>query len=854
MQSLLTTPRLAHVLVWFAPCMLGSLPAGAQPATDPIQHQQPDPWTAPDTPNGEDVVHWWSPTPDMLAPRSDHIRGCAPFRDVGSNPEGDSPAGVAFSPDGTWFVVAHRQSHNLLIYDSQARTLLNEIALSGSPVDLAVSRDGRWAVTPNLFEDTVSIVDLHAGYEVAVLPAGDGPILARITPDSTTAVIGTTVSDELIILDLASASELRRIPGLHFEPSISVNTESFATRFTATNRLELASDDLAVFADLSRDRVGFVSIDTGAVEFISTARRPYRIALTPDGRLAVVSHPFTPNLLSVIDVPARLLVREIEIDGLLYPAVAVNPDGTKAVVSVENDARFIDLLTGEASPNLNTGPASELITTADGQYALAVGLRGSLLSYAAGVRVKNVNNAAAAGIGAVSPVDHRAVLIETGFGEDMAVVNTNGSDGHLEEVLLSGPGPEGDKPRTIAITPDGDTVLVANSISRNLSVFDADTMALRGWVPLADRPARIAVTPDSSTAVVTNRGAPFVTVIDIKNLQSSLVPISRGGDQVSISPDGEYAYIAVTSLDGVWRINLHTQAVDGPKIATGNMGGVGYHLSQYSGMTLSHDGSMLATCDSFSDTITIIDADAWTFIATVSVGQTPTAASFSPDDARIYVSNRDDDSISVVELSDIGWSETEIIPVGDIPYQTVVTADGQSLYVMNTGDVTIGVVDTGLLMMVDSIPLDHRPVAMLLDDLRSRLFVAIGNAYAPPPGEDWTQSGALLTIDTNSNAVIESHCTEYYITDLDADRAFRLAAAAGVGGESAVFFDIASCVPDLNGDGTLDSRDFIIFLAAWADQHDQDCSQGDCSADFNADGTVDTADFTAYLAAWTAGC
>ena len=62
------------------------------------------------------------------------------------------------------------------------------------------------------------------------------------------------------------------------------------------------------------------------------------------------------------------------------------------------------------------------------------------------------------------------------------------------------------------------------------------------------------------------------------------------------------------------------------------------------------------------------------------------------------------------------------------------------------------------------------------------------------------------------------------------------------------------CPADFNGDGLADTRDFIAFLNAWADQRDDDCSAGGCSADFNADGVVDTRDFVEFLNRWAAGC
>jgi len=57
---------------------------------------------------------------------------------------------------------------------------------------------------------------------------------------------------------------------------------------------------------------------------------------------------------------------------------------------------------------------------------------------------------------------------------------------------------------------------------------------------------------------------------------------------------------------------------------------------------------------------------------------------------------------------------------------------------------------------------------------------------------------------------------------------------------------IPTCRADINGDGTVNTQDFIAYLNAWA--------SGDPLADWNADGTVNSQDFIAYLNDWAAGC
>jgi hypothetical protein len=54
------------------------------------------------------------------------------------------------------------------------------------------------------------------------------------------------------------------------------------------------------------------------------------------------------------------------------------------------------------------------------------------------------------------------------------------------------------------------------------------------------------------------------------------------------------------------------------------------------------------------------------------------------------------------------------------------------------------------------------------------------------------------------------------------------------------------CKPDLNGDGTVNSQDFVLFLNLFV--------AGDLRADYNNDGTVNSQDFVSFLNDFVAGC
>jgi YVTN family beta-propeller protein len=716
------------------------------------------------------------------------------FVDNGALPEGDTPAGAVFTPDGARFLVAHRDSKNVVVYDAATRNVLASIPLSGSPNDIAMTADGSHAVTANIFEDTASIIELALASELAVVPVGNQPGTARCAPISDLAVIGNTIDASYSVIDIASLSEVRRIPGVGFVGFISINFEH-GTIIADFNAGEFATADQIVHADFFADQIKIVHVVNGSVVTLPAADSPRIVGAALASGKAVVAHTGTAPLISVVDPLALAIVKTINVGATPSGPVAVNPGFTKAAVAVTNACRTVNLVTDVVSPDLATLSVNRLLTTGDGNFALAVGFRGSLIAYASDSIVKDLNNLVSTAIGAVSPSNPRAVMIATTFGENMLVVNTNGAAGFIESTGGSGPPPEGDKARTVAVTPDGSRAVIGNILSDNVTIVDLPGLAVEGHVPVGDRPAEVAVTPDGARAVVANLDADFVSVVNLAARTVSNITISTRGSEVEIAPNGQYAYVAVVLNDGVWRVNLSTLAVEGPRLTTGNMAGGIYAFSQSSGMSLSHDGETIVTCNSASNTITIIDTVSWNVVANVPVPGFPVRAVFSPDDARIYVSCRDDDRVRVVTNAGGGSTVIASILVGDQPFQMVMDAGGSTLYVANFGAETIGVVDVPANSLAATIPLPDNPMGLWLNAAGTDLFAATGTwsvSIGPGPAFSIGKSGQFSQIDTATRLITDQIVTGLPPAELAVSEAGGVAVVASPFGDGITVADLGT--------------------------------------------------------------
>ena len=122
---------------------------------------------------------------------------------------------------------------------------------------------------------------------------------------------------------------------------------------------------------------------------------------------------------------------------------------------------------------------------------------------------------------------------------------------------------------------------------------------------------------------------------------------------------------------------------------------------------------------------------------TLPVGTAPTRVAVTRDGSRAYVTNRDSDSISVIDTAADAVIET--IPVGDSPTYLAVTPDGTRLYVMTAGGV-VEVVDTALGTVAATIAVGSSGDIAITPD-GARAYVAAGLVYI---------------IDTATKAVVKS--------------------------------------------------------------------------------------------------
>jgi len=294
----------------------------------------------------------------------------------------------------------------------------------------------------------------------------------------------------------------------------------------------------------SEASAGFIDLQSGeTVATLTTGDGPHEVAVTADGKLAVVSNyggKQSGNSLTVIDVENLKVLKTISLGEYERPHGIVFLKGD-SVVLVTAEARKALI-----AVNVKTGKILRTFTTDQDVSHMVDVTPEQKLAFVANI-----------GSGSVSVVD----LI----------------DGKLLKNIPIGKGAEG-----VAVTPDGTEVWVSNREEDTISIISVKSLKIKDTVSVGSFPIRIKFSPDGKFAMVSLARSGEMAVVDrvrrevthriAMKLKAKADTASRlfknvfGGSPVPIGlvihPKGKFAYVANTNADAIAVVNLDTWQVE----------------------------------------------------------------------------------------------------------------------------------------------------------------------------------------------------------------------------------------------------------------------------------------------------
>jgi YVTN family beta-propeller protein len=183
-------------------------------------------------------------------------------------------------------------------------------------------------------------------------------------------------------------------------------------------------------------------------------------------------------------------------------------------------------------------------------------------------------------------------------------------------------------PKYVAVTPDGETLLVTNWCSYDLSVVDVDTAAEVRRVPIGRYPRGIAVDPASRTAWIAVMGSTELAAVDLGRHQvRSREEVGGGPRHLQISPDGAFLYVTLNAEGVVAKVDATT----GQTVAEVRTG------QAPRSAVLSADGTALYVVNYESDTVAKVATGTMDVVQTVDVGHHPIGITWDDATRQLWV-------------------------------------------------------------------------------------------------------------------------------------------------------------------------------------------------------------------------
>ena len=241
---------------------------------------------------------------------------------------------------------------------------------------------------------------------------------------------------------------------------------------------------------------------------------------------------------------------------------------------------------------------------------------------------------------------------------------------------------------------------ITNQGSHDVSVIDLATQKLVATVPVGRSPAGVVASSRAGRVFVSNPDSKTISVIDMRT-QKVVATLAGGQGPVGIdaAPDGSRLYAADWFANRllVFDIGMTAEVAAGRDTPVASIE-VGHAPA---GVAASDRAGMVFVAERDDDSVALVDVNTGRVRLRARVGSHPFALLFDAPRQRLYALNVQSDDVSVLDTREPGRLDLiATVKVGKAPYGAALTADGRLLYVTNQHDDSVSVIDAGSLMLL----------------------------------------------------------------------------------------------------------------------------------------------------------
>jgi YVTN family beta-propeller protein len=245
------------------------------------------------------------------------------------------------------------------------------------------------------------------------------------------------------------------------------------------------------------------------------------------------------------------------------------------------------------------------------------------------------------------------------------------------------------EPHHMALTPDGRSLLIGDTAGNAVFFLDPATGDVQRRATISD-PYQLQFSPDSKWMVVAGLARNQIDIYDAATLAlAHRIPASSMPSHINFSPDSSVAYVSLQGTDSLLAIDVHTGAVLWKAAVGKTPAGV-----------LWLDGKILVGIMG-ADYVAVVDPSNGAVERKIVTGKGAHNLFVSPDGRTLYVCNRVDGSISLLDRKTLTVRGRFAVPGG--PDDMDFAPDGK-IWVTRRWAHTVAIIDpiTGQFTTVET--------------------------------------------------------------------------------------------------------------------------------------------------------
>jgi YVTN family beta-propeller protein len=260
----------------------------------------------------------------------------------------------------------------------------------------------------------------------------------------------------------------------------------------------------------------------------------------------------------------------------------------------------------------------------------------------------------------------------------------------------------GKEPQHVAPSYDLKNLWVLSDLGDSATHIDPATGRMGATINVKD-PYNMYYTPDGKYAIVV---AERLHRLDFRDAQTmklveSLVVPCRGIDHMDFSASGRYLIASCEFSGEMAKVDVATHKLLGTLK-------LGEHAMPQD-VRLTPDGSLFFVADMMGNGVHEIDGDSFKAVGFIPTGKGTHGLYFSRDSKWLYVSNREEGTISLIDVKTRKVSTKWTIPGGGSPDMGGVSADGKVLWLSGRYHAEVYAFDTADGHLLARIPVGKGP-------------------------------------------------------------------------------------------------------------------------------------------------